>query len=161
MPDHESLHYLMSRVWRAHRKLITSYLGETGLHRGQPPLLIALKHHDGAASSELAAMLDVSPATISNMVKRMERAGFVERRGDADDERISRVYLTGEGHAIQSEIRKVLLSAEEATLAEFTEQERAILQRYLTRMHDNLVDGIDAATGKSDLGHGERAKAVK
>jgi len=37
----------------------------------------------------------------------MEKAGFIERRDDPEDERISRVYLTDAGRDVRSEVEAV------------------------------------------------------
>ena len=70
--------------------------------------------------SELARAEQVSPPTISRLVKELERDGLVRRRTDAADERIQRVEATSEGRALlvkgrQRRVRK--LSSEIETLS--------------------------------------------
>ena len=89
MPGMEdTLDFLLAMVGRAHHNLIRQSLERTGLHRGQPPILFALHEGDGIAHSELAARMEVTPATITTAVKRMEKAGLVVRRRDPEDERV-------------------------------------------------------------------------
>jgi DNA-binding MarR family transcriptional regulator len=110
-----------------------------GLHRGQPLVLRMLWEQDGRIHSELAAVLRRSPATITNMVKRMEKAGFVERCSDPDDERVSRVYLTDAGREIQAGVEAAWRSFEQQTFSGFEQDELDTLCDLLMRVLDNLI----------------------
>ena len=54
--------------------------------------------------SGLAEDLDVSIASATGIVDRMERRGLVERRHDAEDRRVVQVSITGGGEAVISEL---------------------------------------------------------
>jgi DNA-binding MarR family transcriptional regulator len=82
--------------------------------------------------------LNRSPSTITNMVKRMEKAGFVVRRPDPRDERISRVYLTGTGRRIRTAVEDVWRAFEEQVFAGFSEEELTVLRDLLLRMCRNI-----------------------
>jgi DNA-binding MarR family transcriptional regulator len=134
----ENLEFLLARVGRAHRNLLGQSLEKVGLYRGQPPLLMALHEADGVAQSELAARMEVTPATITNAVKRMEKAGLVVRRRDSEDERVSRVYLTDAGRAIFADLEAIAKQVDEATFDGFTDEEQVLMRGFLNRVHDNL-----------------------
>jgi DNA-binding MarR family transcriptional regulator len=138
----EYLDFLLIRVCRIHHNLARQSLEKIGLHRGQPPVLLILGKQDGMTHSELAAKMEVTPAAISNMVKRMEQAGFVVRRRDAEDERVSRVYMTDAGRAIYSEMEAIAQQVNETTFAGFTEEERTIMRDFLMRVHSNLLEAV-------------------
>jgi DNA-binding MarR family transcriptional regulator len=72
------------------------------------------------------------------MVKRMEQAGFVERRRDTLDERVSRVYLTAAGRAILPDVKQILADMEATTFARFTAGELDQLRSFLMQIRDNL-----------------------
>ena len=135
----ESIDYLLAQVCRLHYIRTHVLLKEIGLYRGQSPVLRALWEKEGRTHSELAARLHVQPATITKMIKRMERAGFVERRQDLEDERVSRVYLTEAGRAIQADVQQVWRTLEEQTLVGFSLEERVLFDQFLLRIHDNLM----------------------
>jgi len=135
----ESSDFLLAQVCRLHHSRARTLLEEFGLFRGQPPLLFALWEKEGLTHSELAEHLHVQPATITKMIKRMERAGFVERSQDAEDQRVSRVYLTDAGRNIRDAVEGVLRELEEQTFAGFSSEECALLNRFLLRIHNNLM----------------------
>jgi DNA-binding MarR family transcriptional regulator len=134
----ESIDFLLAQVCRLHHSRARTLLEELGLFRGQPPLLFALWEEEGRTHSELAEHLHVQPATITKMIKRMERTGFVERRQDAEDQRVSRVYLTDVGGNLRDAVERVLRELEEQTFAGLSSEERALLNQLLLRVRDNL-----------------------
>jgi DNA-binding MarR family transcriptional regulator len=110
-----------------------------GLHRGQPFMLRILWAEEGLTQAELARRLHRTPATITNMLQRLQKAGFVERRADPQDQRISRVYLTEAGLEIRAQVEQVWRENEERTLDGFSETEIATLQSHLERIRENLL----------------------
>lgn len=138
-PQPDSPDHLLAQVCRLHHARAHTLFESIGLGRGQPPVLRSLWEQDGQTHSELAARLRVTPATMTRLLQRMEIAGFVERRPDPDDDRVSRVYLTRAGRAIRSKIEQVFSAMEADTFAGFDDAERAGAGQYLARIRDNLV----------------------
>jgi DNA-binding MarR family transcriptional regulator len=137
----EALGQLLMQICMLNRRRMHAMLDEIGLYRGQPHVLRALWGQEGLTHSELAHRLHRSAATITNMVKRMQKAGFVERRPDPADERVSRVYLTEAGRAIQERVQRVWFDIEAQAFAGFAGPERDLLQGYLVQIRDNLLEG--------------------
>ena len=145
--EEESLGHLIALVCRLHHSRARTLLHSLGLYRGQPPVLHALWEKEGLTHSDLAARMHVTPATITKMIQRMEKAGFIERRPDPEDQRVSRVYLTDAGGAIQAEVHQVFRALEDESFAGFTPEERVLLRRFLIQIYDNLTN----ATGEEPL----------
>ena len=135
----ESIDFLLAQVCRLHHARAHTLLEELGLYRGQPPMLHALWEQEGLTHGELAGRLHVQPATITKMIQRMEKAGFLDRRSDPEDQRVSRVYLTDAGRAIQAEVRQVWHTLEGETFAGFTQEERVLLRRFFLQIRENLI----------------------
>jgi DNA-binding MarR family transcriptional regulator len=68
----------------------------------------------------------------------MEKTGFIERRPDAEDQRVSRVYLTKAGHAIQEDAQQVWQRLDEEAFGGLTTKERTLPRRLFLRIRDNL-----------------------
>jgi DNA-binding MarR family transcriptional regulator len=134
-----SLNFLLIEVCKLHYANSHDLLEQIGLYRGQPPVLQTLGDQEGLSHSELARRLHVKPSTITQMIKRMEQAGFVQRQRDAEDERVSRVYLTEQGRAIRGDLEQVLRTIEAGTFAGFSEAEREQVAGLLSRMRHNLL----------------------
>lgn len=78
---------------------------ERGLTLVQVGMLFQLDQRDGQAIGELAAKLHVRPASVTGLADRLERGGYVRRRGDASDRRVVRVSLTPAGGRVLERIR--------------------------------------------------------
>ncbi len=126
----------------AHRRLVESRLQAIGLHRGQPPLLFALSNHDGLSNAELAQLLNVTPPTISNMVRRMQKSGFVDKRRDRRDERTTRVYLTEQGRTATIEMAQVIMEVNDIINRGLTPDEQQRLMSALELITRNIEDAI-------------------
>jgi DNA-binding MarR family transcriptional regulator len=138
-PKTKPLHRVLGEICHLHHKQIDTAFEELGLYRGQPQVLKHLQHNDGCTQTELGAMRNVKAATISKVLQRMEHAGFVERRADMEDQRVSRVYLTPAGHAIIENVQKTLDALDEETFANFSLEERVLLRRFFAQIRENLL----------------------
>lgn len=130
------------RFNHAHRRLVDSLLAGTDLHRGQPPLLFALSLQDGLSNAELAECMFVTPPTISNMVKRLRKSGFVEKRRDSEDERVTRVYLTEKGRRATGRLREISAQVNEAMIVGLSAEETKTLFAILTKITTNMENAL-------------------
>ena len=117
---------------------VQSQLAEVGLYRGQPPILMLLYKNDGMSQKEMARALNLSPATMTVTLKRMEKAGLVLREMDEHDQRILRVHLSEKGREMceTGESRIGVVTAE--LLEGFTLEEQQQLNEYLGRIARNM-----------------------
>jgi DNA-binding MarR family transcriptional regulator len=132
------LGFQVIRLCKAHRHLTEEALNQFGLHVGQELLLLQLWQEDGASQSQLAEAMEVDISTITKAVQRMERAGLLKRSPDAEDARISRVYLTEQGRALHEPVMRVWNTIEARLVADLTETEQVLLRRLLLHLIANL-----------------------
>jgi len=138
-PESESLDQLLAQICRLKHARVQALLETLGLYEGQPAMLRSLWAQEGLTHTDLARRLRVQPATITKMIQRMGKAGFVARRPDPEDERVSRVYLTEAGRAVQADVRGVWHTLEKEAFAELSGQERDLLRRLLLQIRENLL----------------------
>lgn len=130
------------RALHLHRQLMLRVLSEEGAHPGQLFCLRVLAAHDGLSQSDLAETLLLSRPTVTAMLQRMERDGFVARRPDPGDQRVTRVYLTPGGRRQERHLRAVLAGYMSRILGEMPEDDRRELDRLLGAMVDNLARAL-------------------
>lgn len=135
----ETCSYLLSNVCRLYRTRKSALLGEIGLYIGQDMILASLWEKEGVTQTELAGQFRLQAATVTNTLQRMEKAGLMERRQDAEDQRISRVYLTDAGRDIRDQVHVVWSKLEEQTFAGLNAEESILFRRLLLRIHNNLA----------------------
>lgn len=129
----------MVQVCKAHRNQAAAVLAELGLHTGQEILLMHLWEHDGLIQSELASLMQVEAPTLTKMIHRMEKAGFLERRKDEEDARICRIYLTQAGRSLQKPVTCAWNLLEKRVLANLTQEEQFVFRRLLLQVRNNLT----------------------
>jgi DNA-binding MarR family transcriptional regulator len=98
-------------LYAASRAMIRSYapsLDAVGLTYPQYLTMLALWEADGSATvGGLGRRLHLDSGTLTPLLKRLETAGYVERRRDPDDERRVIVDLTAAGADLQQRVAGV------------------------------------------------------
>lgn len=129
---------LLGSVGRLHKARIDQSVEQLGLNRSQAMLLLWLARGDGRTHSEIAEHLDLSPAAATKIIKYMEQEGYVQRQGDADDERVSRVFLLDRGRAVTAMIYRAFLKLDEQLFEGVSAEDLARLREVLAKMYANL-----------------------
>jgi MarR family transcriptional regulator for hemolysin len=96
-----------------------------GLTGAQLRVLSRLRRHEGMTQSDLAAELEMTPMSVGGLIDKLAGSGLVERRRDATDRRVNRVYLTMAGKRVAHTIDdfreeiagEVLAGIDEAAIA--------------------------------------------
>lgn len=94
----------------AARSVIALYrpvLDPLSLTHPQYLVMLALWERDPRSVKELSEALQLEPATLSPLLKRLEATGYVERKRSTSDERTLEVTLTESGRALRSEAEKI------------------------------------------------------
>jgi DNA-binding MarR family transcriptional regulator len=138
-PEYESINFLLRMICQAQRSQMGDALAEIGLYAGQEMFLWHLWRQEGRTQSQLVERMCVQPPTVSKMLDRLEKAGLVERRPDAENSRLSRVYLTEQGNIRQRAVRAIWTNVEQRLTEGLTVEERIVLRRLLLQVHENLT----------------------
>jgi DNA-binding MarR family transcriptional regulator len=136
--------FLIANISHLHHLRAHQLLEGIGLYRGQPPVLFALWEKEGLTQTELAEQMKIAPATVTKMLQRMEKSGFIQRRPDAQDQRVTRVYLTETGRSVQSQVEEIWKTMQLDAFSNFSSDELNTARLILTRIRDNLQN----ATGE-------------
>lgn len=84
------------------RRTMHRYFCSIGLFNGHPPMLFHLRRQPGITQKELAQRMEISPASVTTSIRRMEAAGLVRREKDTADGRVTHLYLTDEGERMDA-----------------------------------------------------------
>jgi DNA-binding MarR family transcriptional regulator len=98
-----ALYGAANRLVRMHKP----YLEPLGLTFPQYLAMLELLRGDARSVGDLGTKLGMDTGTITPLLKRMETAGFVNRRRDAKDERRVIVELTPSGEALRNRVMAV------------------------------------------------------
>ena len=102
-------------------------------------ILMKLSREDGITQCELVKDSRMTPPTISVALKSLEQEGLVERRGDEDDMRATRVYLTEKGRETDRKNRERIKCVDGIMMSGLSEEEQQTLMELLLKMRENLT----------------------
>jgi MarR family transcriptional regulator, organic hydroperoxide resistance regulator len=155
MEDHKELGKLFFSIGRLQSTRADQYLDQIGLFRGQGMLLKFLVSHDGLTHSEIAEKLEISPAAVTKVIRRLEEQDYLKRQPDPKDDRISRVFIQPEGQKVADEIRNIFFQLDDRMFQGFSEEELEHLHGFLIRMQSNLqLDDMTVRNGAGRHRHG-------
>ncbi|MGN0571385.1 MAG: MarR family winged helix-turn-helix transcriptional regulator [Candidatus Fimenecus sp.] len=119
-------------------------LKDSGVYFGQPPILDYLAQNGSGTQNEIAKALHVSPASVSVSLRRMQKAGLIEKATDETDLRCNRMSLTQKGNEQHEYIHGYFEEIDRRLYADFSAAELETLERLLTRLCDNLMTMLPA-----------------
>ena len=93
---------VMRRVYNYYEKRLTSF----GLTVPQYFVFNALWMGDGISIGELVERVFLDSSTLTGIIDRMERSGYVERRDNPDDRRAILIFLTPKAREVGPSILK-------------------------------------------------------
>ncbi len=132
--------HLLMNICRMRARLADQLMEKSHIFRGQGMMLMFISAHDGLTHSEIADWLKISPAAATKVIKRLEEEGYLQRRPDANDERVSRVFIRDEGRAVIDDIHQSFKLLDEKTFLEFTKTDLERFGHYLERIQHNLEE---------------------
>jgi len=131
----------LTQAARSMRTVLTRNLAASGLYAGQDGVIVALAEEDGLPAGTLAHKLGVKAPTMTRTIGRMEAQGFVERRADSEDARLTKVYLTETGRSTVTQIAESAALCDERATRGFSEKDVRSLVRLLKQIDGNLQAG--------------------
>jgi MarR family transcriptional regulator, organic hydroperoxide resistance regulator len=108
-----------------HQSHVTDEKNKRVLSSRQASVLDHLDPVDPTHLHELASHLGVTPSTMSLMIDRLERGGYVRRSRDSRDARRVNLYLTWAGERIKSQQKILAPKLVQAMLRRLSANERA------------------------------------
>lgn len=131
----------MSDVSRLMRRRFDERARNSGATGPQWRTLKILQRHEGLNQGQLAELLEVEPITCSRMIDRLGEAGLVERRGDPDDRRAWRIFLTDKARPILDDLHTIASEMIEDALQGLDARQRNTLVESLNVIRSNLTQG--------------------
>jgi DNA-binding MarR family transcriptional regulator len=126
---------------RFFRTVQSRHLSDCGLYAGQDSVILLLQEEDGQTAGAIAQTLQVKPPTMTRTIARMQAEGFVERRDDAGDGRLTKVWLTEAGRKTVVPIRTAMLAVQQQASRSLSDKQCRSLIKILKVMDANLQAG--------------------
>jgi len=104
---------------------------EVGLSAATWFLLTMLIDEDGISQGEVSGRFEIDPSRVTRLAQRLEKEGLLVRRRDPEDNRVVRLYATGEGRRLIDSRKERREGFEERIRRELTQEELAEFRRVL------------------------------
>jgi MarR family transcriptional regulator, transcriptional regulator for hemolysin len=118
-------------VARMRRSAYDHIMKPMGITRARWWVLAHLSRHDGMMQTQLADVLDVGKSSMGSLLERLEASGYIERRADATDKRVKRVYMLRAAHQLMKKLIREETNFNDRILCELSLAERENLLQML------------------------------
>ena len=81
---------------------------------------------------------DLSHATVSGVINRLEKKGFIECEVSENDKRYKKIVLTDKAKKFEDEMGTYIGEYEDQLMKGFSEEEKDLLRNFLIRMLGNM-----------------------
>lgn len=130
---------LFTDMVRAHTAYMDRQLAVLGLSNGQGGVISALGRNGSLTQNELARFRQVTPATISIMLDRMERDGLVLRDSMWGNNRANKIHLTDKGMELFKKLDTFMQQEPAVVFGGLTEEEKRLAAVVFQKITDNVV----------------------
>lgn len=123
-------------IRRMQQIAVSIWLDETGgdLRPVQYAALSAIRRLPGLDQLELARVIAFDRSTAQDVLIRLDKRGYVERRRDPRDGRRRRLYITQAGDAALNDVAEANDTAQRRILDGLSDEERAVFMVLLRRL---------------------------
>ncbi len=125
-------------LYACSRKIVSSYtpyLKPLGLTYTQYIVFMVLWELESVNVGQLGELLDLDAGTLTPLLKRLEKEGYVTRKRSEEDERVTIVSITSKGNELKEICKDIPMKLAEGG-SPLTEQELQELYRLLYKFMD-------------------------
>lgn len=122
----------------AQERLVRNKLNKLGLNIQQARLIKYIADHPGTIQKDVAKYLNRQTATMTNMLKGMEKKGYLSRKIPANNERQKQIFIEPKGKLLVKSINEVFSSLEHQVKNIIPPEEQATFVKNLHRIIDLL-----------------------
>lgn len=144
MIGRDDLGFLLAKATQRWNELLAERFAAAGWGDVSPAygsVLVPLYEENGLRMGELARRSSLSKQAMSELVRRLERAGLVERRPDPSDGRASVISLTERSRAFEPVVAKTLAELDRLAQLELDGERVDELRASLQKLLDLGEDG--------------------
>lgn len=106
--------------------------------RGQGRIVELIASHEGCAQRKLAALAQVKPGSLTEVLERLEKNQYIVRQRDEHDHRVIRVYLTKRGQGFHRKLVSQRAAFARQLLKDVSFQERLQFVQVVEKIRQQL-----------------------
>jgi DNA-binding MarR family transcriptional regulator len=93
----EAIFETMHQMHRIGMAKFHTLLGQTDISQSQLELLLTVKRLQPISAKDIAAQMRLTPGAVTQLMEGLATSGYIERKVDDHDHRITNVYLADSG----------------------------------------------------------------
>lgn len=113
-------------------------LSKLGITRVQWIALYFMGKYENISQSELGEKMDIKASSVARLIDRMERDGYVIRKRDPKDRRMTNLILTEDGKRLQLKLLPEGEKMRKLVSRDLTEEEIETFKKVLKKMTENV-----------------------
>jgi DNA-binding MarR family transcriptional regulator len=129
----DCISFLIAKAAQAVARLSRERLAPHGITPLQYAVLQTLWEQDGLNAAEICTRLVVDSATVTGVIDRLQTLELIERRPDAADRRVNRLYLTRGARRRRASLQAVMDGVNEEVARVF-DKDAPVLRGFLRRL---------------------------
>jgi DNA-binding MarR family transcriptional regulator len=134
------LFFMVAQVNHAYAERISAAQRSSGADRSRWRVMMALRWKPGASLKDLAELTNMQQSTISKVVDKLRREGWIYSELGVSDTRFTHVFLTESGASVVDRLIRTASRTYRAALDGIDPQHVEITLGLLARILDNLHD---------------------
>ncbi|MCK5163887.1 MAG: MarR family transcriptional regulator [Desulfobacula sp.] len=123
--------FLLAKAYQKAHANFKKQLIPYGLTNLQHLVLEGLWYKQGMTAAQLGNFLILDKATLSGVLERMVKAGWVEKKPDDKDKRLLSIHTSNKADDLKKDLIKERQTANEEILKNFSIEEKILFKRFL------------------------------
>lgn len=142
MKEQHQAGFLMAKIRQVGERIFMRMLKESGveINPAQGRIMFALWQKDEIAINELAQKTQLGKSTLTSMLDRLEKAGYVQRKPSPGDRRKKLIRRTQKDRDLEKQYVKLSQEMTKVWYKDFSEKQINSFEQALERILQNLID---------------------
>jgi DNA-binding MarR family transcriptional regulator len=137
MDENESFGRLISILYRQGSIYFHRKIGPYGLGHGQIPVLMYVVTKENVTQHQISEHFQLDKGSTSNLIKSLEKNGFIRKRQDQHDRRSYWLSITDKTRKLLPELKVIFKEWTRVLTNDFNDKEKDMAYKLLNRMIEN------------------------
>src|SRR5690349_4115053 len=139
--------FALGEVQRLVRAYADKEAARFGITRAQWAVLAKVERNEGMKQTELAEQMEMQPITLTRLIDKLCENDWIERRGDASDRRVNRLYLLKAGRALLGKLSGLRSELTATALDGINPADAHRLLGQLEQIKENVRNAMQSTAG--------------
>jgi MarR family transcriptional regulator for hemolysin len=141
--------FTLGEVQRLVRAYADKEAARFGITRAQWAVLAKVERNESMTQTELAEQMEMQPITLTRLIDKLCENDWIERRGDASDRRVNRLYLLKGGRTLLGKLSGLRSELTATALDGINPADAHRLLGQLEQIKENVRNAIQTTAGES------------